>query len=153
MRKMKRSTEKVKALKEKKKENEKLKKQIELLQKENDLLRNSLPSTSEIASPQPKPRLPRKRVPTPKPKPRTRVVNTTTILTSGEQASSSSNQTRLDENEYQLPYLSPSVEGVNIEYFTNARMSDVFNFIRNILSSNNQTVDICGYCSNRMRGK
>jgi hypothetical protein len=150
MRKMKRSTEKVKALKEKKKENEKLKKQIELLQKENDLLRNSLPS-SEVAPPQPKPRLPRKTIPTPKPKPRTKVVNTT--LKSDEQASSSSNQTRLDENEYQLPYLSPSIEGVNIEYFTNAYMSDVFNFIRNILSSNNQTVDICGYCSNRMRGK
>jgi hypothetical protein len=54
--------------------------------------------------------------------------------------------------EIQMPLLSLSPEGVNIQYFYNEYMPDVFNCSKNILQTSTHTVDLHGHCMNSVRG-
>jgi hypothetical protein len=55
--------------------------------------------------------------------------------------------------EHLLPYLSPSPEGIHIEYFYDEYLPDVFNFMNDVLATNDQTIDLKGWCVNEARGK
>jgi hypothetical protein len=57
-----------------------------------------------------------------------------------------------NETGHPFPYLSPSPEGVHIEYFYDEYLPDVFNFMNSVLESNEQTIDLHGRCVNKARG-
>jgi hypothetical protein len=74
-------------------------------------------------------------------------------LQSSQSPSSSSNVPQLPSTHIQQAPSTSSDNNFNIEYFADAYLPDVFNFIQNILRTNNHTADISGYCVNSTAGK